>query len=82
MMLRHHALPETLPADHFGAGGVKLRELIASYDHETVHPVAKATGMNMDFFTVSLEPRALLAWWGDLSGARDGWCTVGNEGNT
>ena len=61
-------LAEFAPDAHFGAGGARLVELIERYEFDATHPVAKQLGMRIDFFTVSLEPRALLLWWGDLRG--------------
>jgi hypothetical protein len=74
---RQHALPDfrlqpEAREETGGERGARLRQLLHSYDFETVHPVAKATSFNCDFTTFGFEALFLLLFAGDLAGAKAG----------
>ena len=74
---RQHSLPDfwlqsEARAETGGERGVRLWQLLHSYDFDTVHPVAKATSFNCDFTTFGFEALFLLLFAGDLAGAKAG----------
>lgn len=75
-MTRMHTLPEFVPSEHFGEGGLRPCTTIDKYDFDVMNPVAKQMLAPVDWFTYAAEPFVLLLFWGDLGAARRGFDKV------